>query len=462
MIRQLRTLIYFEWLTFKSEKSLLLFALVIFTAGLYGIFSGNEQINNQRQRIAELDGLYRANIEEMKAKYPDQADAGDIGYYHSVFAKNLPDNWAKLSVGQRDVSPPYLKIRLLAVQNQLYAAENTNPYKLSVGSFDLSFVFVFLLPLFIVSVSFNVLSQEKEQGTLALLLSFPLKRSTFLLAKFIFRFLLVISIVVTLSVTGWLWSGANVDARAANWLLLVVLYALFWFAITFCIISLKRNSAFNAVSLLGVWLLLVIIIPVLVNTVSEIKIPVDEGLKLSLMQRQEVHAGWDKPRAETMQRFFNRYPQYRVTASVEGAFKWKWYYAFQELGDASVETLFQTYIKKLRARARLAGTLNMLSPAAKLQQAMNGISATTYHAQLNFMLATKHYHQELKAFYYPFLFNDKPFMHADFGKEPQFSYSAKPDWQQVHQSAWAIAISTLLAALLGLIIFKSSDNILEK
>ncbi|WP_316734674.1 ABC transporter permease [Pedobacter aquatilis] len=455
MIKQLRTLIYFEWLNFKAEKGLMLFMLVIFSAGLYGIFSGHSQITAERKRIAALDGLYQDNIKEMKSKYPDSADAGDIGYYHSVYAKNKPDNWAMLSIGQRDISPSYLKIRLLAVQNQLYAAENTNPYKLSVGSFDLSFVFVFLFPLFIVAISFNVLSQEKEQGTLALLLSFPLKLQTFLLAKFIFRFLLVLMLVFTLSVIGWLWIRAEIDGRAIAWLSLTILYVLFWFAISFCIIALKRNSAFNAVSLLGIWLLIVIIIPVLVNTVSEIKIPVDDGLKLSLIQRQEVHGGWDKPRGRTMQRFFARHPELKDTASVEGAFKWKWYFAFQELGDAAVEPIFQTYIQKLNKRAALASSLNVLSPAAKLQQAMNSISATNYTAQLDFMLETKKYHERLKAFYYPFLFKDEAFLHDDFSKEPQFEYLAKTDWKQVNHSAIAILLSTFIVTGLGFVIFKS-------
>ena len=39
---------------------------------------------------------------------------------------------------------------MLALQNQLYNSENTNPNQLAIGSFDLAFVFVFLLPLLII------------------------------------------------------------------------------------------------------------------------------------------------------------------------------------------------------------------------------------------------------------------------------------------------------------------------
>lgn len=461
MMKQFRTLIYFEWLNFRSERSMLLFAILIFSAGLYGIYSGNSLINNQRSKLEALDLLYQENIAEMKHKFPGDADAGDIGYYHSAFAKNIPDNWAKLSIGQRDVSPPYLKLRLLAVQNQLYASENTNPFKLSVGSFDLAFVFVFLLPLFIISISFNVLSSERELGTLALILSFPVKLSTFLLAKLAFRFLVVAAIVFSLSLIGWFWAEVSIDARALTWLTAVLIYALFWFSVSFAIIAMKRNSAFNAVSLLGIWLLLVVIFPVLAKTFSEIKIPVDEGLAISLKQRQEVHSGWDKPRAETMYRFFKRYPEFKDTASVEGAFKWKWYFAFQELGDASVEPLFETYMRKLSDRSAMSANLNMFSPAAKLQQTMNAITGTGFQSQLDFLIASKDYHELLKAFYYPFLFKDLPFTHEDFKREPQMSFLAKADDIRIRNGLTAILGATLLAILIGLVIYRSSKNILD-
>lgn len=461
MIKQFRTLLYFEWLNFKSERSMMLFALLIFSAGLYGIFSGAGQISDQRNKLSELDGIYQENIAEMKKKYPSDADAGDIGYYHSAFAKNVPDNWAKLSIGQRDIAPSYLKLRLLAVQNQLYASDNTNPYKLSVGSFDLAFVLVFLLPLFIVSISFNVFSSEREQGTLGLILSFPVSLLTFLLAKFTFRFLLVSVIIILLSLTGWIWAGVQLDIRAVYWLLAIFLYAIFWLSVSFCIVALKRNSAFNAVALLGIWLLIVIVFPVLIKTYSEIAVPIDEGLTLTLEQREEVHSGWDKPREQTMTRFFARYPQFKDTASVEGAFKWKWYFAFQELGDASVESLFGVYMDKLRDRSALAASLSAVSPAAKLQQTLNGIAGTSFSSQQDFLLSSKAYHERLKEFYYPFLYTDKRFAHEDFKGEPQLSFSAKMNADESQNGIWALAIGVTLVSILGGVILRRSKTVLE-
>ncbi len=460
-MKQLRILLHFEWLNFKTEKSIVAFCLLMLLCGFYGIFSGNHEIKKQRNKIDGLEQIYKNNIAEMAEKFPDSADAGDIGYYHSAFAINHPDNWAALAIGQRDVSPAYLKIRLLAVQNQLYNSENTNPLKLATGSFDLSFVMVFLLPLFIIAISFNLLSAEKEQGTLRLLLAQPLKLSTLFLAKILFRFMLIAAIVLVLSLTALIWTGAAADLRALYWIFGVLLYAIFWLGASCAVAAMQRSSAFNAITLLGVWLLLAVIAPVLINAAIDISKPVQEGLELTMVQREAVHGGWDKPKTETMERFFKYYPQYSNTGSVEGDFKWKWYYAFQELGDRSVERLYQSYRQKMLDRQTLASNLSIVSPPAKLQEVLNGIAGTDLQQHLDFIAGTKTYHEKLKAFYYPYLYNDRAFQHADFSKEPRYSFKADPDYTKAGSGMLVLLASNLLVLILTMFIFRSNTQELK-
>ncbi len=452
MKKALKTLLYTEWLNFKTEKSLLLFALLILLAGGYGIYSGRAEIQRQRANISHLDTLYQDNIAELKAKYPDTADAGDIGYYHAVFATHMPDSWAALSVGQRDANPYYLKLRLVAVHNQLYSSENTNPDKLATGSFDLAFVLVFLLPLFIIAICFNLFSAEKERGTLALVLSQPISLSTFLLGKLLFRFGLVVLLVALLIAAGVLFTGAQADGRVLIWLSATTLYSMFWFGVCYAFIVLKKSSAFNAICLLGVWLLLTIIAPAVINVVSQISQPVTEGMALTLKQREEVHAGWDKPKDETFKRFFAHYPQYRNTSPVTGRFAWKWYFAFQELGDRSVESLYQTYLSKLQSRAELANRLCMVSAPATLQVLLNAAGGTDLQSHLGFVQSARQFHHRLKAYYYPFLFTDKPFLHADYDGEPRHIYQARSDAAAINMAMLTLLAITIIVFVIATII----------
>ncbi|WP_256011667.1 ABC transporter permease [Desertivirga xinjiangensis] len=450
--RILATLLYTEWLSFKREKSLLLFTLLLLAAGFYGIYSGHAEISRQRTKLAGLEQLYQDNISEMNAKYPDGADAGDIGYYHSAFARNLPDSWAALSIGQRDANPYYIKLRLLAVQNQLYNSENTNPDKLASGTFDLAFVLVYILPLFIVAICFNIYSAEKERGTLGSILSQPVSLSALLFAKFLFRFLLILTLVIFLSLVGISVNTATADSRLWLWIGGTVLYSLFWLGVCYVIVVLKKNSAFNAVSLLGLWLLFTVIMPVTFNVIIQIRQPLSEGLQLTLKQREEVHAGWDRPKEQTMQRFFTYYPKYRNTPEIGARFEWKWYYAFQELGDRSVDSLYKVYSHKLKSRSHLTSELSKLSPPATFQLFLNALCGTDIRAQLDFMESAVQYHNKLKAFYYPYLFYKKPFLESDFAFEPRHAHQSVADRNAIYPALIAMLIAFLAVLFAGAVL----------
>jgi ABC-2 type transport system permease protein len=59
---------------------------------------------------------------------------------------------------------------------------------------------VFLFPLRILALSYNLLSAEREQGTLALVLSQPVRLSTVVLGKLVARFGLVVVLGAALTV----------------------------------------------------------------------------------------------------------------------------------------------------------------------------------------------------------------------------------------------------------------------
>lgn len=448
-------LLKFEWLNFRADKGLLILTTLTLLAGLYGIYYGTTEIQRQRENIAALEVLTEHNIEELKAKYPEGTDAGDIGYYHSTFAVNNPDTWAGLSLGQRDVNPYYIKLCLLNLQSQLYDTENINPLKVLSGNFDLAFVLVYLFPLLIIGLCFNILSVEKEQGTLPLLLSQPVGLPLVVSAKLCFRVLLVLGLALLLSVVAMLWGQVTPDARVALWLVVVVLYCLFWFGTAFLVAALHKNSAFNAVTLLGVWLILTIIIPALLNVYVAVKQPVPQALDLTIKQREVVHGGWDKPKRETMNAFFALYPEYTDTTEIQERFAWRWYYAFHHLGDVAVEDLAKAYQEGLQERHQLVERLNVLSVPVNVQGIFNGMAGSDLPTHLAFMQSATQYHDALREFYYPFLFNQITFTHADYASEPRHSFTSSPDLVTVYNGLLKLLLSVLLVFAVGVFLFRN-------
>ncbi len=447
-------MIKYEWINFRADKGLLILTLFTLLAGLYGIYYGTTEIDRQRRNIAALDSITEHNIEEMKAKYPGEADAGDIGYYHSTFAVNHPDTWASLSMGQRDVNPYYIKLRLLNLQSQLYDTENINPLKVLSGNFDLAFVFVYLFPLLIIGLCFNILSVEKEQGTLPLLLSQPLGLPLIVGAKLGFRVMIVLALALLLSIIAMGWGRVVPDVRIGMWLGTVVLYCLFWFGVAFLVAALHKGSAFNAITLLGVWLLLTIVIPALLNVYVAVTQPVPQALELTIRQREVVHGGWDKPKRETMEAFFARYPQWTDTTEIKGRFAWRWYYAFHQLGDMAVEDLAREYQEGLRARHQLVERLNVLSVPVNVQGVFNALAGSDLPSYLDFLQSATRHHDSLREFYYPFLFKQIPFRHADYQNEPRHSFTSSPDLDTAYGGMYKLLVSVLVVYVAGLVLFR--------
>lgn len=450
-------IIKYEWLNFRADKGLVILTTLTMLAGIYGIYYGTTEIQRQRENITGLQVLEEHNVEELKVKYPGETDAGDIAYYHPTFAVHKPTSWASLSMGQRDVNPYYLKLRLLGLQAQLYDSENVNPQKVLTGNFDLAFVLVYLFPLLIIALCFNILSAEKEQGTLPLLLSQPISLPLAVGAKLSFRLILVAGMALLLSLIAMLWAQVQPDSRLLLWLCVVLLYCLFWFGVAFLVAALQKNSAFNAVTLLGVWLLLTIIIPSLLNVYVSIIQPVPQGMELTIKQREEVNAGWDKPKEETLNNFFARYPEWTDTTTIKERFVWRWYYAMHEVGDMSVEDLARDYKAGLQQRQELVNSLNVLSVPVTVQGIFNAMAATDLPAHLAFLQSAEDYHASLKDFFYPFLFNQVAFTHADFAREPDHTFTAGPDTATMYGGLYKLLLSVLVIYSLGGLVFVMQD-----
>ncbi|GGF06195.1 ABC transporter permease [Hymenobacter cavernae] len=444
-----------EWRHFKAARGLVLLTSLVLLVGLYGIYYGTTEIGRQRQHLAELPALAHHNVEELKTKFPEPADAGEIGYYHTTFAVHHPTPWASLSLGQRDVNPYYVKLRLLGLQGQLYASENVNPAKVLSGNFDLAFVLVYLFPLLIIALSFNLLSSEKEQGILPLLLAQPVSAALVVGAKLAFRLALVLGLALVLSGVAMLWARVPLDGRVGLWLALVMLYCLFWFGLAFLVTGLQRNSAFNAVALVGLWLVLVVLVPGLLNVYVSAARPVPQGIELTVKQREEIHGGWDKPKTETMNRFFALYPQWRDTTTIKEHFVWRWYYAFQHLGDQSVQPLAVAYTDGLRQRYELVNRLNWLSPAINAQTSLNALAGTDLPTHLAFQRSATRYHDTLRAFYYPYLFRQVAFTHADYAKEPTHTFTSSSEISTTIRGLGKLLVSLGVVYAAGLLLFRA-------
>jgi ABC-type transport system involved in multi-copper enzyme maturation permease subunit len=147
---------------------------------------------------------------------------------------------------------------------------NSTPVLALFGFLDLEFIVKMILSLFAILFTYDAISGEKELGTLKLNLSNEIKRSSFIIGKFIGNFfLLIIPFVIPLLIgllilltffpsiqfSGEEWSRIGVI------ILGFILYLIVFYSLGLMVSALTKNSNVSFLILLMLWVLFIAVIP---------------------------------------------------------------------------------------------------------------------------------------------------------------------------------------------------------
>jgi len=183
----------------------------------------------------------------------------------------------------------------------------------------------------------------------------------------------------------------------------------------------SQNSARIASALLGVWLLLTIIVPVVSDTVIKQSISSPNGGEIMLLQRETVNDAWDLPFSATWEQFIPTHTELADKTEMNALFEWKWYYAFQQVGDQKASQLSQAYRQAIIDKDHAAGFAALLSPPMLSQRLMTQFAKTDIHAALAYEQQVRDFHQSLRIFFYPLVFSQDAFNAEELDTLPTFS-----------------------------------------
>lgn len=425
-------LIYrFEWKNLKASKVMMIACSLLIASGLYSIYYGSTEIKKQVTHIQSLrtqeqirmDTIRQrlkadTTVQAHKEAYLRTTNPAQLNRFVKIYATNTPTPMASLSLGQRDLHPYYIRLDATAFYKQINTNEIKNPLKLFTGNFDLAFVFIYLFPLVIILLTYNIYSAEKEQGTLPLLASQPLKVSQVMWVKTSFRLCLVILLGVFITFSGVLINRIPIVENMYNiskWLGVVSLYALFWFALMYGLISLRKNSALNAFAGLGIWLLLTLIFPALLNITVNIQAPPPAKGEMVNMIRTRSTNQWGNPKSYIFDKFYPKYPQYNDGDTLNF---YKWMYAGYLLMDKDAQKIDQKFQQQIQKRKRLSQQWLWLTPAVLVQKQLNQIAQTDSYSQVKYLQKARKFHRKLIRFYYPKIFKEHKVTLQDLKKLP--------------------------------------------
>lgn len=393
--------------------------ILLLLAGLFALWHGHTVIERQRQALAASPALQQQEHARVLAPLPPTADAGDQLYYLFFHTVREPSPWAPVAVGQRDVQAFNLKVRMLALQGQLYDTDLGNPLLASFGNFDLAFVIVVLAPLLLIAFTFNVHSGEVEAGTWSLLRSQPIRVGRLLLLKYALRMAMVWAPVMALLLMAAWALGLDLDVTwwtVAAW---ATAYLVVWMAVSMLVATLRRSSDVNVLALLAVWVLWTALGPALVNVAAAARFPLPEALELTVLQRQGYHGAWDEPLPEVMQAFYQRYPEWRNVPVPTDRYSNAWYYAMQQRGDDAAADAAARYRASLEARDRWVHRASWWCPPAALQRALSRVARTDLAAGLAYLDSVAAYHEALKRHFFPVIFGNHSIAEVDWTAVPR-------------------------------------------
>lgn len=405
-------------LLFRSR--LASFAIVLLAAlSTAAVVAGIAEVARQRAAIAAIAPAQREDIAAVASFIDREKDAGSAAYYSFHPTWDSPAPLAFAAIGMRDVAPYILRVRALGLEAQIYDGDTFNPELALPGRFDFAFVLIFLAPLFAIALFHDLTAGEREAGRARMLEAMPGSRGLWL-RRGLVRFVPLLAALATPFVVGAIVSDVGPGAIVLI-VAVAALYLLFWIGLAGLVSRFGRGSTANAATLAGLWLLLVLVIPTLANVLINRAIPLDEGSRIALAQRENVHHAWEIPREDTMRRFYARYPEWSGSAPLPVAFHYKWYFAFHQNGDDSVADRVTAYRSGLERRTATANALGWVLPSVGVQALLMRLARTDLAAQLDYQDRIRAYHRALRTFFYGYMFRDRPFGKADFERVPRYS-----------------------------------------
>lgn len=400
-------LVFKNFIRSKGTKVGLLFLLII---GFISLLIGQQFQQKQHKNITEAAVYQKEHIARNASFHKDEM--GLLLYYvkFSLVNKTFPLN--SLAIGQRDVNPSIQSVTIRGLEGQKYDSELNNPSNLLLGNLDFSFVLIYLFPLLIIAFTYNIVSEEKESGTWKIVATQSDNTFLYILKLFYIRILSLLALLTIIIIIAVMLLNIPFDSSLLTFYIISILYIIFWFAVCFFMVSLQKDSNFNAVILLTVWLFLIIILPATINTYIVNKYPVPEALELTLKQRNAYHEKWDMDKKTTMNKFYSHYPQLKKYILPDTEFSWLWYYAMQQMGDDESAKQSQELQTKLRQRNEASQTIAQFIPTLHTQIQLNEIAKSDLENQLLFMQKTTAFHEKMRLYFYPKIFDN-----ADVKKE---------------------------------------------
>jgi ABC-2 type transport system permease protein len=459
-----------EWRSLAADQTTWIVGIVFAVSIGYGVWNGARWVSFQRDALEGAAAEESARYERITRQLDELTKPGASvspfadprnpsnagGRMAQRYAMLPPGPLTAVSIGQSDLLPYYFKVSMESRETLIAANEIENPNRLLAGRFDLAFVIVFLYPLLILALTYNMLSAEQEQGTLALALSQPVSLATLVSGKVTLRALLLVGVVVVFSAVALLLLGTRPFATASGvrlvlWVAVVAAYGAFWFALATFVSAFGRNSTANATILASAWLILVVITPSLFNVVATSLYPVPSRVEMI----QAARVAQDEANQKGSQALARYYEDHPELATGDPAQAMRDFDVVRVAVSDEVERrarpVVEAYERQIARQQDVIDRLRFLSPAILMQNALNDVAGTGTDRHRDFLAQVGDFHQQWRAHFVKLIFSKAKI--AEVHSLPRFAHREEATTTvaaRVATGLLGLALSAIVLAVAGL------------
>tara|TARA_B100000131_G_scaffold315086_1_gene352951 strand:+ start:130 stop:1446 length:1317 start_codon:yes stop_codon:yes gene_type:complete len=271
----------------RSPFKIITLLLFIF-AMAYGCKNGYDLFEKQNNEINAISKDNKASINEMIVQY-EAIESGDqekprrdpTTPYWAIwntpsYAFKHPSSMMVFSLGQAEQYGYYKRVtNWSSTFDSDLSEEIANPERLAIGTLDFNFVFIYLYPILMIILLFNIGGLEKDLRFSRLIYLQNITNAKWLFARFSFYFIITFLLMVGFTSVSALLTGVlkNELPNFINLLFTILAYILMWFTIFFFINYFGKGSSDQAMKMITIWLALCIVIPGIVHQITSTRYP---------------------------------------------------------------------------------------------------------------------------------------------------------------------------------------------
>ncbi len=300
----------FEWKHFIRSPFKVIALLLYMVAAVYGLHNGASLYQEQ---VLEIEKIKKSAKEE-RQKYISFYEEGKPGpedrpwidistpfwsiWNNEIYHFKTPSPALVYSIGQAEEYGFYKQVTLRAnPYDSDMTKEIANPERLQIGTLDFAFALLFLLPLLLLLLLYNLKSMEAERGFLSLVEVQVSFKNVWLLSRVSFYVCLLFLVILVLIVYGAMLTPVfSTTGEAFTQILLhSFLYLLLWSVTYYFILRSGKSILGNTLIMVGVWLIFTFIIPAVVHQWVSIEKPANLMTDFIDATRDEKQELYDLP-----------------------------------------------------------------------------------------------------------------------------------------------------------------------